>query len=124
MIVRLYHRVISSIHCRHRIVENNKQIISLFYYSVTPVTLGNGTIVITNSTMIPNRSKFPLAMILGLVFGSLGVVILVTSIIFYILVKQGYINVFNSPRTRLKDTNRSQLGDSSSSIGGSSSTRR
>ena len=98
---------------------------SSFYYSPAFVTSFNGTAVIINSTAVTTNTKSSLPLILGLVFGGLAVVILVASIVIYILMKQGYIKMFDSPRTRiLKDNDRSRLGDSSSSIGAGSPSRR
>jgi len=63
-------------------------------------------------------SKYPLPIILGLVFGSLSGIILLACIITYILIKQGHI------RTGIKDIERTRIIDSSSSTVDASLSRR
>lgn len=96
-----------------------------FHYSQTVITVSNGTGIPTNGTVSTTGTKSSLPLILGLVFGSLAFIILVASIVIYILMQQGHIKMFDSPRTRIsKDNERSRLGDSSSSIGAGSPSRR
>ncbi len=61
---------------------------------------------------------------MGLVFGGLAVIVLTTSAIIYVLIKKGYIKVFNQPRTRAKDIERTRIAESLSSIGSASPSRR
>jgi hypothetical protein len=61
---------------------------------------------------------------LGSIFGGLAVIVLIASIITYILIKKGYIKVFNQPRTYLKNGKLIRIPDSSSSIGDASPSRR
>jgi hypothetical protein len=78
----------------------------------------------TNGTIWVHQPKSSLPIILGSVFVGLAILVCATSIVIYVLIKQGYIKVFNQPRTRAKDTERNRIVDSSSSIGGSSPSRR
>ena len=78
----------------------------------------------TNRITSIGKLKSSLPIVLGLIFGGVAIIVLLTSVFLYTFIKRGNIKVFNQPRTRGKDTDRSRIADSSTSIGGASPSRR
>jgi hypothetical protein len=77
-----------------------------------------------NSTKTSQQTKSSLPIILASIFGSLGIIVLIACITTYILIKQGYIKVFNQPRTQIKNGKLTRITDSSSTIADGSPSRR
>jgi hypothetical protein len=77
-----------------------------------------------NSTKTIKAGKSMLPITLLSIFGGLAVIVLLISVLTYILVKRGYIRIFNQPRTRTRDTERTTIVDSSSTTGGSSPSKK
>ncbi len=77
-----------------------------------------------NSTDTKQPVKSMLPIMLLSIFGGLAVIALLTSVLTYILVKRGYIRIFNQPRTRTRDSEQTRIVDSSSTTGGSSPSKK
>lgn len=77
-----------------------------------------------DSTRPAQRHESSLPILLAFIFSGLAIASILTSILLYISIKKGYINIFNQSRTHIKDLERNRLTDSVSTNDGASLSQR